>query len=199
MNTIITPNFRGWRALIVHRQSENVDRLVRQLSRLGMECEQVWPKLVQLSDADVVFFDGDNGFDGLFPWPEGHAPVPMVALLGSEAPGRLEWALRQGVSAHLLKPIGSGGVFSTLVIAVSNFTQQQMLAHEIAKLKTKARLRPKVVRAILSVMQSHSLDEDAAYAFIRSEAMQRRQSVEELCESDFFRPSNPRGQTRVKN
>jgi len=197
MSYTITPNFRGWRAVIVHRQSENVERLVRQLSRLGMDCEQVWPKLSQLSDADVVFFDGDNGFDGLFPWPEGHAPVPMVALLGSEAPGRLEWALRQGVSAHLLKPIGSGGVFSTLVIAVANFTQQQMLAHEIAELKTKARLRPKVVRAILSVMQSQSLDEDAAYAFIRSEAMQRRQSVEALCESDFFNQPHTRRHKRV--
>lgn len=178
--------------MIVHRRSENMDRLVRQLARLGIESELVWPSLVGVENADIVFFDGDNAYDGVFPWPEGHAPVPMIALMGSEAPGRLEWALRQGVSAHLLKPIGSGGVFSTLVFAVANFKQQQQRAAEIAEIKSKARLRPIVVRSVISIMQQYGLDEDAAYKLIRDEAMKRRQSIEALCESGFFDPGNGR-------
>lgn len=178
--------------MIVHRRSENMDRLVRQLARLGIESELVWPSLVGVENADIVFFDGDNAYDGVFPWPEGHAPVPMIALMGSEAPGRLEWALRQGVSAHLLKPIGSGGVFSTLVFAVANFKQQQQRAAEIAEIKSKARLRPVVVRSVISIMQQYGLDEDAAYKLIRDEAMKRRQSIEALCESGFFDPGTGR-------
>ena len=202
MSNFTTPNFRGWRAIIVHRQSETVDRLVRQLSRLGISSEQVWPRLEQVADADVIFFDGDNGYDGVFPWPGEKLPVPMIALLGSEAPGRLEWALQQGVSAHLLKPIGSGGVFSTLVIAVANFTKQQMLVHEIADLENRARLRPMVIRSVLAVMQRHGLNEDAAYGHIRSEAMRRRQSIEALCETGFFTigdnnpPSDPKRRSK---
>lgn len=190
MSNFNTPNFRGWRAVIVHRHSENMDRLVRQLARLGIEAELVWPTLEGVESADIVFFDGDNAYDGVFPWPEGHAPVPMIALMGSEAPGRLEWALRQGVSAHLLKPIGSGGVFSTLVFAVANFNQQQQMAAEIAEMKSKARLRPVVVRTVISIMQQYQVDEDVAYKLIRDEAMKRRQSVEALCESGFFDPGN---------
>lgn len=190
MSNFNTPNFRGWRAVILHRHSENMDRLVRQLARLGIDAELVWPSLEGVDSADIVFFDGDNAYDGVFPWPEGHAPVPMIALMGSEAPGRLEWALRQGVSAHLLKPIGSGGVFSTLVFAVANFDQQQQLASEIAEMKSKARLRPVVVRTIVSLMQQYGVDEDAAYKLIRDEAMKRRQSVESLCECGFFTPGN---------
>ncbi len=44
MSNFNTPNFRGWRAVIVHRHSENMDRLVRQLARLGIEAELVWPR-----------------------------------------------------------------------------------------------------------------------------------------------------------
>ncbi len=45
MSNFSTPNFRGWRAVIVHRHSENMERLVRQLARLGIEAELVWPSL----------------------------------------------------------------------------------------------------------------------------------------------------------
>lgn len=44
-------------------------------------------------------------------------PVPLIALVGSETPGRLEWAIDQHPSSYLMKPIGSQGVFHALVTA----------------------------------------------------------------------------------
>lgn len=55
--------------------------------------------------ADFVFFDADMGHDEQFPWAPGQSPMPMVALIGS-GPGRIEWALRAGAHAQILKPVG---------------------------------------------------------------------------------------------
>ncbi|KZL09048.1 ANTAR domain-containing protein [Pseudovibrio sp. Ad26] len=179
-----TPNFRGWAALVAHRPSDNISRLIQQLERLGMYVDLVWPTIDPASmHADVVFFDGDNSFDELFPWSPGNAPVPLIALLATEAPGRLEWVLQQGVSAHLLKPIGSGGVFSTLVIASANFARQQTLNTEISELKKRVQLRPVVLRAVFAVMSELQLNDDQAFSLIRQEAMRRRQSVEAFCQA----------------
>ena len=41
------------------------------------------------------------GFDEQFPWKAGEAPMPLVALIGSEAPGRIEWALSHNADAQL--------------------------------------------------------------------------------------------------
>lgn len=106
-----TPNFEGRRALVLHRPHELVEALSRQLRQLGVTPLTAWPEMADATAADLLFFDADMGFDGQFPWPEGMAPMPTIALIGSEAPGRLAWAIRQGADAHLLKPIGSGGVF----------------------------------------------------------------------------------------
>ena len=70
-----------------------------------------WPELpVEALAADFVFFDADLGFDEQFPWKPGAAPMPLVALIGSEAPGRIEWALSHNADAQLLKPVGNAGV-----------------------------------------------------------------------------------------
>ena len=114
MKTIRIPNFRGWRILILHQMDDNIARLSRQLERLGIDVSVNWPVLeTPVADAQMVFFDGDKTYEGIFPWPAGEAPVPLVALMGSEAPGRLEWVLQQGISAHMLKPF-SPVAFSVL-------------------------------------------------------------------------------------
>ncbi|ODN70361.1 ANTAR domain-containing response regulator [Methylobrevis pamukkalensis] len=111
-----------WHAVVLHRPHPAADALVRQLERLRITTRLVWPELTAAeASADVVFFDADMGYDGQFPWPAGHAPMPLVALIGSEAPGRVEWALAQGSDAHLLKPIGSAGVYSAILIAAHGF------------------------------------------------------------------------------
>lgn len=174
-----TPNFRGWHALIAHRSGQTTERLVRQLERIGLTSEIRWPEIEALETRpDVIFFDGDNAFDGVFPWKAGEAPAPMIALLSTEAPGRLEWSIQQGVNANLLKPLGSSGVFSTLVLAVSAFERQAAMRQEIAAMRNRARLQPVIFRATVMVMKQYDLDEEAAFAFLRSEAMRRRQSLE---------------------
>ncbi|MEH6633438.1 MAG: ANTAR domain-containing protein [Halopseudomonas aestusnigri] len=181
MSVFRTPNFRGDRAVILHRPDDNIRRLERHLDRLGIESTVVWPDFnMDSTPADLVFFDGDNGYDGLFPWSKGNPPVPLIALISSEAPGRLEWMLSQETSAHLIKPIQSSGVFSTLVIAYANFAKRQEQQTQIRTLENRISNRPVVFRALLLIMECGQLEDEAAFAILRSAAMNNRQSIEEF-------------------
>ena len=113
-----------------------------------------WPELpVEALAADFVFFDADLGFDEQFPWKPGEAPMPLVALIGSEAPGRIEWALSHNADAQLLKPVGNAGVYSALLIARQSFEARKHLAGEIASLRQRVAERQTIVRAVAALSQ----------------------------------------------
>ncbi|PWE55723.1 transcriptional antiterminator [Metarhizobium album] len=173
-----------WRAIILHREHPSVDALKRQLELMHIRVSTVWPQLDETdADADVVFFDADMGHDGQFPWPAGFAPMPMVALIGSEAPGRVEWALAQGSNAHLLKPIGSTGAYSALLIAAHAYQLSRSQADDIKTLEDRLRQRPAVVHAVLKLMQQNRSDEAGAWKRLRKIAMDWGMTVEEAAEA----------------
>ncbi|CAN7453841.1 ANTAR domain-containing protein [Rhizobium sp. LjRoot30] len=173
-----------WRAITLHREHPSVDALKRQLELMHIRVSVVWPQLDETdAGADVVFFDADMGHDGQFPWPAGFAPMPMIALIGSEAPGRVEWALAQGSNAHLLKPIGSTGAYSALLIAAHAYQLSSRQADDIRTLEDRLRQRPAVVHAVLKLMQQSRSDEAGAWKRLRKIAMDWGMTVEEAAES----------------
>jgi AmiR/NasT family two-component response regulator len=173
------PNLGGARAYVLHRPHATVTAIRRQLAAIGLECVECWPELpAEALAADFVFFDVDLGFDQQFPWHAGDAPMPTVALIGSEAPGRIEWALSQKADAQLLKPVGNSGVYSALLIARQAFVARRRLADEIAALQARVAERQTIVRAVAALC-SEGADDDQAYAQLRSLAMNWQISIEE--------------------
>ncbi|GAA5541522.1 MULTISPECIES: ANTAR domain-containing protein [Brucella] len=173
--------FENWTALIVHRRHTNVDAIVQQLRRIGVDAVECWPDLPEHADIsrfNVVFFDVDMGHDEQFPWPPQQAPVPTVALIGSEAPGRIGWALNQGADAQLLKPIGNAGVYSALVIAMHNFQRRHALATEIGELRESLAGREAIAQATAILMFADNISARQAYQKLRLAAMAERVSVE---------------------
>ncbi|WP_137154941.1 ANTAR domain-containing protein [Rhizobium sp. FKL33] len=184
MTRMERPSFLNWRAVILHRPHPSVDALTRQLESLRIESRDVWPQLDEAdAQADVVFFDADMGHDEQFPWPRGFAPMPMIALIGSEAPGRIEWALSQGANAHLLKPISSTGAYSALLIAAIGYQQMRAHADDVRALEQRLRQRPLVVKAVLRLMQAGSADEAAALKRLRSIAMEWGMTIEDAADA----------------
>ncbi|MDX8441781.1 ANTAR domain-containing response regulator [Mesorhizobium australafricanum] len=172
------PNLGGAKAFVLHRPHTTVQAITRQLSAIGLEAVECWPHLpAEALAADFVFFDTDLGFDEQFPWKAGEAPMPLVALIGSEAPGRIEWALSHKADAQLLKPVGTAGVYSALLIARQSFEARGQLAGEIAALRQRVGERQTIVRAVAAL--SKGSDDDRAYAQLRSLAMSWQISVEE--------------------
>ncbi|MER9443993.1 transcriptional antiterminator [Mesorhizobium sp. M0340] len=172
------PNLGGARAFVLHRPHPTVQAITRQLSAIGLEAIGFWPELpAEALAADFVFFDVDLGFDEQFPWKPGEAPMPLIALIGSEAPGRVEWALSHKADAQLLKPVGNAGVYSALLIARQSFEARKLLAGEIASLRQRVAERQTIVRAVEAL--SKGVEDGRAYAQLRSLAMGWQISVEE--------------------
>jgi AmiR/NasT family two-component response regulator len=173
------PNLGGAKAFILHRPHATVNALARQLGAIGLDVRECWPELPpDALAADFVFFDVDLGFDEQFPWKPGEAPMPLVALIGSEAPGRIEWALSQKADAQLLKPVGTAGVYSALLIARQSFDARRRLADQIAALETRLAERQTIVRAV-AALAAQGVDDSRAYAQLRSLAMSWQVSVEQ--------------------
>lgn len=175
-------NFRGLPALVLHRQDHNRDALEAQLRRIGLVVTCLTPLGGgALPAAEVIFFDADLGYEGLFPWDRNAAPVPLIAVLASEAPGRLEWALDQGATSYLLKPIGSTGAFNALVVAARLFAERREMRVALAELSERIRARPIVLRAAIEVMSRLGVGDDRALSLLRHAAMRERVSIEVLC------------------
>lgn len=176
------PNLGGAKAFILHRPHATVNALARQLGAIGLDVRECWPELPpDALAADFVFFDVDLGFDEQFPWKPGEAPMPLVALIGSEAPGRIEWALSQKADAQLLKPVGTAGVYSALLIARQSFDARRRLADQIAALETRLAERQTIVRAV-AALAAQGVDDGRAYAQLRSLAMSWQVSVEQAAQ-----------------
>ncbi|WP_103255628.1 ANTAR domain-containing response regulator [Tabrizicola aquatica] len=173
------PNLGHAQAIILHRPHPTVQALTRQLTAIGLAVTQAWPELgPEALAADYVFFDADMGHDGMFPWEAGHPPIPMIALIGSEAPGRIEWSLKAGAHAQLLKPVGDNGAYSALLIARDAFDAQKALSAEIADLRRRLDERQTVVRAV-TLLAARGKSEAEAYAQLRQMAMAWRISFED--------------------
>jgi len=187
------PDLGQARALIVHRPHATVQALSRQLQAIGLSVADCWPEPgADILGFDYVFFDADMGYDGQFPWAAGTSPMPMIALIGSEAPGRIEWALTQGAHAQLLKPVGDGGAFSALLIARQTFEARARLTVEITDLRARLADRQILLRAV-TLLMAEGRTEAEAYGLLRSRAMALRETVEQAARRVLARIESGKG------
>jgi AmiR/NasT family two-component response regulator len=178
------PVFRGRRALLLHKPDRDRQVLESQLTRLGMlvDCRTAadpsqWPLV------DLCLFEADANKRHIFPWASGEPDIPLIALIGSETPERIQWSLAQGVSAFLVKPVRSSGTYLALMQAEHNFARNSRVLAEINELRERVKSRRIVFKALLKIMKLWAIDEDQAFDRLRSVSMQRSVSVEELCVS----------------
>lgn len=181
----------GAKAAILHRPHANAAAIERQLRAIGLSVSVHWPELPPGLSVDFLFFDVDMGFDAQFPWPPGESPMPMIALIGSEAPGRIEWSLSHGAHAQLLKPVGDNGVYSALLIARAAFEARDRSALRIEELEVRLSARETVVRAVMSLMAQGMSDQDA-FASLRRMATDRRESFEAAAARIIARYDHPK-------
>ncbi|QPC88109.1 ANTAR domain-containing protein [Mesorhizobium sp. NBSH29] len=176
------PILGGATALVLHRPHLTVATLSRQLAAIGLIVSDCWPELPPNAFvADFVFFDVDLGFDQQFPWQPGEAPMPTIALIGSEAPGRIEWALWHKADAQMIKPVGKAGVYSALLIARQTFEARRAQAAQIAALQARVAERQTIVRAV-AVLVAQGVDDERAYHQLRSLAMNWNVAIEQAAQ-----------------
>ncbi|MCE7026631.1 ANTAR domain-containing response regulator [Jiella avicenniae] len=173
------PNLGGATAYVLHRPHPATAPLMRQLTAIGLVAVEVWPELpAEALGADFCFFDADLGFDDQFPWKPGEAPMPLIAMIGSEAPGRIEWALAAGADSHLVKPVGNSGIYAALLIARRGFEARRALAAEVETLRSRVSERQTIVKAVVA-LSAGGVGEERAYGQLRALAMTWQVTIEE--------------------
>lgn len=178
--TTKTPNFTGWRAVILSEEDGSTERLRRQLGLLGITVSAQWTPLAIADLPDLVLIDADRGWDELLPFSDAPPACPVVALLGSEAPGRIAFALRHGAGAIIPKPVAASAVYPALVLAASIHAERVEACRRIAHLEERLKLRPIVFAAVARLAAERHVDEERAYAILRDCAMRRRMPIEQL-------------------
>lgn len=185
-------NFSGAQALLIAPPSTATDVLASTLMKLGLTVASVvpageapWLDLESLDpEHHIVVVDGDLPLPGLAASAVPDLPpVPVVGLVGVEAPSRLKGLLRLGATGLLRKPIHGASVYAALFLAVNEHNRRRLLEERIARHEERRRGRRHVVKAILRLMQEHGLDDDAAYEALRRDAMRARQPLEAYCEA----------------
>ena len=178
--TRIKTNFRGQKALLMHFEQSAGERLREILERLGlsiMHCQPNKSEEFQEIECDLVLFDADEDFDATALEYLGER-VPVVAVVGNEAPSRLARVHRCHCNSHILKPIRNTGVYTAVLLATNGHEQQRQAHREVAAVRQRLAGRRVVMKAVLKQMTLCGIDEDAAYGLLRRSAMERRIPIE---------------------
>lgn len=172
-------SFVGKTGIVLHPSAEIRDQLVRRLASLGVRAEGRWPALAPGdAEADLLVVDLDRAEDGQFPWAPQAAPMPVLGLIGSETPGRLQWAIRQGLDAFL--PIGAtANLYSALVLGFARHAERREARGREAETTRRASLRLDLLRAICAIMRTEGIDEARALKKLRAFAMVERVALED--------------------
>ena len=178
-------NFSGLRAVLFHRPERNREVLAETLGRLGLEVSVLGPADEEqaASDAvrraDILFFDADIADTPRLPWT-GTPDIPIVAVIGLEAPGRLHRAFDLGASAIIHKPLRSSGIYSALFFAYNKHRQLIEMAEQVKSLEARHGARRFVQKAVMQLMAQYRCEEEEAYRRLRVESMRQRLTVEEF-------------------
>lgn len=187
----ITPRLKGFsrhRATIISTSKTCIDRLQSTLTRVGVQLRHVEDSPAALcfhayplsAEEDIIFLDGDISEPLNLPaYPDTtQVIVPVIGMVGSEAPSRLVRLLESGASAFIKKPIQIDTIFSALFIGVNAHHERITMARKIADLEARRHARRYVIKAVTILMQHFLVDEDRAYEMLRRHSMHEQTTIE---------------------
>lgn len=175
------PSFRGLHALIEHPPGRDRTVLKTQLEFLGLKvtADDVVAQ-PQWDGIDIFFFDADAGYVAGSDEAPPEINLPTVALIGSETPGRLESMLARQPSAYLMKPIRATGIYSSLAIAMHQFSVIQTMRRKLSSAEERLRSRRILFSAMLRIMNQTHVGEAEAFRLLQRTAMSQRVTIEVL-------------------
>jgi AmiR/NasT family two-component response regulator len=180
-------NFCGFRGLWLGQPNAAATMLAATLDRLGAAFEvRAELTLDDLSiERDILFIDGDSPFDpaSLCAPGQQQASVPVIGVVGSEAPSRLKALLDVGATALLRKPIHPSTVYSALFLATNNHARLTRLTQRIAEQDRRHGGRRFVIKAVVKLVQEQGLCDEQAFALLRRESMRLRIGIEDYAKN----------------
>ncbi len=197
MSPRLLQNFNGGRAVIVTANRSAVEALEITLAKLGVSAEfrAVAEPRMEIDVAglnperDILFLDGDLDIAIAGDASEAGRPpqVPVIGLVGVEAPSRLKNLINLGATAFLRKPVHGAAVYTALFLGINQFLLRTDMNARLEDMERRRRGRRSVIKAIVSLMADAGIDDDAAYDRLRRESMRLRRGLEDHCEDYLAR------------
>lgn len=133
--------------------------------------------VVQQLEADVVLVDMDSPARDMLEncaSMTAKAPHPIVLFTKQSDPATIAEAVRAGVTAYIVDGIDTSRLKPILDVAIAQFKQHQKLLADLDDTRTRLADRRDIDRAKAILMRVRQLDENAAYALLRRNAMTKR-------------------------
>lgn len=106
-------------------------------------------------------------------------PRPIIFFARDSDPDTISQAVRAGVTAYIVDGMAAHRLKPILDVAIARFREHQKLRNELDEMRTRLADRRDVERAKALLVKLRKLDEAAAYALLRKNAMTRRVTIGE--------------------
>lgn len=164
--------------VIAPEDAADLGELVRELKRLDARVREVWPVPETLPvEADLIVCELVPGLARRLPWLPGQAPLGLVLTIDARQPPDFRDLMNCAPHAVLTRPVTPCGALANLVLARSQALYEQRLRARIDKLDDNLRTMRSVEQAKSILMRQKDMSEEAAYRFLRQQAMERRTSI----------------------
>ncbi|MEL6219415.1 MAG: ANTAR domain-containing protein [Pseudomonadota bacterium] len=184
MPRVVLRDLRELSVTVVHPADQDGSVVLDQLRRIGCRTEAAWPPPKALpARVDVVFagitHDHHAALKRMIRRSEPPQPA-VIALIDYENPAMLQLVLDLEAVAVISKPVRPFGLLTNLVVARNAWLEQHALTNRIATLEARLSGQKRIAKAKSILMETQGISEKAAYRTIRSQAMSKRVSIDEM-------------------
>lgn len=164
--------------LVAGERDAQLDLLLRELRRSASHVVHMFPVPERLpAEHDIILADFSPALLDLLPWVPGEATAALIILLPENGLFSLKRLRDCCPDAVLHRPFQAVAIQTGLMLARSQFNFIRRLRSRIARLDENIKAIRDIERAKMIIMDARHVTEDEAYAYIRSEAMERRMTV----------------------
>ena len=179
------------RVLLVDDGSPHLPLLREELMRLGCQVLAVLDAAVELAqsveqlDPDLVIIGADSPsrdtLENIAVMSQS-APRPIVLFTDDPDRGRMQRALRAGVSSYVVAGLARERLRPILDVALARFEADAALRAELDAARGELDARKRIEKAKGILMQARGLSEEAAYRELRKMAMDRGIKLAEVAQ-----------------
>lgn len=182
----ILKDLRKLKVLVVHPDDEQGNEICQHIERIGCKVRMIWPCPKNIkADTDVVLVQTleEQPFSEKPNWltEEKNAPT-IIAIVDYENPTVLQSVYELGAHGIINTPVRPFGLLANLVIARTHWRKELFLGSRVEKLETKLRKIHAVEHAVAILERANNISHEQAYEFIRSKAMERRLTTEDIAQ-----------------
>ena len=176
---------RSLNVMVFHPEDQDGQEVIGQLHRIGCRVQAFWPPLDKLpADVDVVFLAVRPEVLSIdLPWLRRDSTPPVIAVVTYENPVLVEAVLALDAHGVIASPVKSFGLLTTMVVAINQAQRGREREKMLVRAEQRLASQRKIAKAKAILMHSRGISEDDAYNLIRSRAMSRRVTTEEIADA----------------